>query len=125
MWDRSDGRTFTNTPDHFFCKGYDVALHAIKGNAKLAKQGRSNVFRIPPVAASERDFLVERPIELYEELIKHLTIPGEVVADFFAGSGSCPAAAARLARGYFAIDKDQERRAGAIKKIKANTPTAK
>lgn len=125
MWDRSDGRSFTNTPDHFFGKGYDVALHAVKGSATLAKQGRSNVFRIPPVAASERDFLVERPVELYAELIRHLTIPGEVVADFFVGSGSCPAAAASLARGYFGIEKDPERRAGAIQKIKAHTPQPK
>lgn len=125
MWDRSDGRSFTNVPDHFFGKGYDVAIHAVKGSAQLAKKGRSNVFRIPPVTASDRDFLVERPVELYAELIRHLTIPGEVVADFFVGSGSCPAAAASLGRGYFGIELDPERRAGAIQKIKAHTPTPK
>lgn len=122
MWDRSDGRTYTNVPDHYFGKGYDVAIHAIKGDAKLAKQGRSNVFRIPPVESAERDYLVERPIELYAELIRHLTLPGEVVADFFVGSGSCLAAAASLGRGYFGIEQDAERRAGAIQKVKANTP---
>jgi len=125
IWDRSDGRTFTNVPDHFFTKGYDVALHAVKGNAKLAQQGRPNVLRIPPVIASERDLLVERPVDLYAELIRRLTIPGEVVADFFVGSGSCPAAAASLGRGYFGIELDPERRAVAIQKIKAHTPEKK
>jgi len=123
IWDRTDGRTFTNCPDHLFAKGYDVALHAWKGEAKFAKQGRHNVFRIPPVPTHEREMLVERPVELYAELIKHLTIPGEVVADFFAGSGSCPAAAHSLGRDFFAVEKNPERRAAAIQKTKAYAPS--
>jgi DNA modification methylase len=67
--------------------------------------------------------LVERPVELYAELIKHLTIPGEVVADFFAGSGSCPAAAHSLGRDFFAVEKNPERRAAAIQKTKAYAPS--
>lgn len=125
IWDRSEGRCFTNVPDHFFTKGYDVALHCVKGDAKLAQQGKSNILRIPPVPASERDLLVERPVELYAELIRRVTIAGEVVADFFVGSGSCPAAAASLGRGYFGIELDSERRAAAIQKIKAHTPQPK
>ena len=125
IWDRSDGRCFTNTPDHFFTKGYDVAILGVKGNAKLAQQGKSNIIRIPPVTAADRDLLVERPVDLYAELIRRLTIAGEVVADFFVGSGSCPAAAASLGRGYFGIELDPERRAAAIQKIKAHTPQPK
>lgn len=125
MWDRTDGRTFTNCPDHLFAKGYDVALHAIKGDAKFAKQGRHNVFRIPPVPTHERELLVERPVELYAELIKYLTIPGETVADFFVGSGSCPAAAHSLGRDFFGCERDPERRAAAIQKVKAYAPLAK
>lgn len=123
MWDRSDGRTFTTRPDRWFAKGYDIALHAIKGNPKLAITGKSNVLRVPPVPSSEKDILFERPVELYAELIRRTTIEGEVVADFFAGSGSCPAAAASLKRNWFACELDMERRAKAITKIKAHTPT--
>lgn len=125
VWDRSDGKCFTNVPDHFFTKGYDVAFHCVKGNAKLTQQGKSNIIRVPPVIASERDLLVERPVDLYAELIRRLTLPGEVVADFFAGSGSCLAAAASLGRGYFGIELDPERRAVAIQKVKAHTPRPK
>lgn len=122
MWDRSDGRTFTTRPDRWFAKGYDIALHAIKGTPRLLT-ARSNVFRVPPVSASEKDILFERPILLYTELIRATTLEGEIVADFFAGSGSCPAACAENKRGWFAIEKDMERRAKGITKIKAHTPT--
>jgi ParB/RepB/Spo0J family partition protein len=124
IWNRSEGRTFTNVPDHYFAKGYDVALHAFKGDPKLVKRGH-NVVTIAPVEASERDFVVERPVELYEHFIKAFTIPGERVADFFVGSGSCPAGCARTGRDFFGCELSEERRAGAIQKIKAYTPEKK
>lgn len=123
IWDRSDGRTFTVRPDRWFAKGYDIAVHAIKGSPKLAITGKSNVLRVPPVPQSEKDILFERPVDLYAELIRRTTIEGEVVADFFAGSGSCPAAAASLNRNWFACELSPERRAKAITKIKAHTPS--
>lgn len=122
IWKRDAGRTFTNRPDRYFTRGYDIAIHAFKGEPRMAIPGRSNVLDIPPVGQSERELLVERPVELYAELIRRLTIPGEVVADFFVGSGSCPAAAASLGRGYFGVELDAARRAVAIKKIQSYTP---
>lgn len=122
IWDRSDGRTFTNRPDRWFTKGYDIALHCIKGNPRLAIQGKSNIIRVPPVPSAERDILVERPVELYAELIRRTTIEGEIVADFFGGGGGCPAAASSLKRGWLAVEKDIERRAKGITKVKAHTP---
>jgi DNA modification methylase len=123
IWDRSDGRSFTSRPDRYFGRGYDIALHCIKGDPQIVVRGRSNVLRIPPVEADEREYLVERPIQLYEELINRLTVPNEIVADFFVGSGSCLAAAAKLRRNFFGVEQDPIRRAGAIKKIYANLPT--
>lgn len=122
IWDRSDGRTFTNRPDRWFTKGYDIALHCIKGSPRLAIQGKSNIIRVPPVPSSEREILVERPVELYAELIRRTTVEGEVVADFFGGGGGCPAACASLKRGWLAVEKDESRRARGLQKVKANTP---
>lgn len=122
IWDRSDGRTYTTRPDRYFGRGYDVALHCIKGSPEMIQRSKSNVLRIPPLTASDKELLVERPVELYEELIRRLTVPGEKVADFFVGSGSCPAACAKLGRDYFGVERDAERRAFAIQKIFANTP---
>lgn len=122
IWDRSDGRTFTNRPDRWFTKGYDIALHCIKGSPRLAVQGKSNIIRVPPVPSSERDILVERPVELYAELVRRTTVEGEIVADFFGGGGGCPAACASLKRGWLAVEKDESRRARGLQKVKANTP---
>lgn len=121
IWDRSGGRTFTSRPDRWFARGYDIALHMIKGEPRLAKTGH-NILHIDPVPSNEREQSVERPIELYSELINRLTIPGERIADFFAGSGSCPAAAEMAKRDWFAVEKSPERRARAIQKIRAYTP---
>lgn len=120
IWDRTDGRTFTQQPERYFARGYDVAIHAFKGDPSMAQRGKPNVLRIPPVQSAE--LLVERPVDLYAELIRRLTIPKEIVADFFVGSGSCPAAAATLGRDFFGIELNPERRAHALMKIKNHLP---
>lgn len=122
VWDRSEGRTFTTSPNHLFTKAYDVALHAFKGDPILAQRGKPNIIRVPPVATDDRELTVERPVELYAELVRRMTIRGQTVADFFAGSGSCPSAAASLQRDWLAVEKDPARRAHAIQKIQAHTP---
>lgn len=125
IWDRSDGRAFTTRPDRYFGRVYDVALHCIKGNPEIIQRSKPNIIRVPPITTAERETLVERPVELYAELIRRLTVPGELVADFFVGSGSCPAAAASLGRDFLGCEQDEERRAYAIKKIKAHIPEAR
>ncbi len=122
IWDRSDGRAFTSRPDRYFGRAYDIALHCIKGDPQIIQRGKANIIKVPPITNAERETLVERPTELYAELIRRLTVRGEVVADFFVGGGGCPAAAASLGRDFFGVEQDPERRAWAIKKIHANTP---
>lgn len=122
IWDRSEGRTFTSRPDRWFGRAYDIALHMVKGEPRLTQTGKHNIIKVAPVPSNERDILVERPVELYAELIKRTTIEGEIVADFFVGGGGCPAAAASLRRGYFGVEMSAERRAKGIQKIRAYTP---
>jgi DNA modification methylase len=47
----------------------------------------------------------QKPEALLERIIKATTRPGELVADFFAGSGTTAAVAQRLGRRYLAVDK--------------------
>ncbi len=122
IWDRSEGKCHTNRPDRYFTRGYDVALHCLKGDAQIVQRGKSNVIKVKPIDNAARVTLVERPMELYGELIRRLTVPGEIVADFFVGGGGCPAAAASLGRDYFGVELSPERRAYAIQKIRGNTP---
>jgi len=123
IWNRSGGRTFTSRPDRYFTRGYDIALHCLKGEPQLVQRNKSNVITIDPVSQSERELLVERPVELYAELIRRLTVPGETIADFFVGSGSCLAAAASLQRDFWGCEQNPERRAYALQKVKSYIPT--
>lgn len=120
IWDRSEGRCYTARPDRYFARAYDIALHCFKGEPKLLQYNKPNILRVKPVENQET--LVERPVELYEELIRRLTVPGETIADWFVGSGSCPAAAAKSGRDYFGVERDPSRRAYALKKIRGYTP---
>ena len=120
VWDRSEGHLYTMRPDRYFARGYDIALHCIKGSPEIILRGKSNIIRVPPV--EEKEFFVERPVELYVELIRRLTLKGEKVADFFAGSGSVLAAAASLQRDFFGVELSAERRAKAITKVKTHLP---
>jgi site-specific DNA-methyltransferase (adenine-specific) len=123
VWNRSGGRSHTNRPDKYMARAYDVALHCHKGDPEMVVRGKPNVITIDPIETHERDLMVERPVELYAEIIERLTIPGEIVADLFVGSGSCPAAAAQLRRRYWGCEINPERRVVAVKKIRAYTPT--
>lgn len=125
MWNRSDGKTYSVRPDRWFGKGYDIALHCIKGNPELVVRSRKggNVFTFRPLNPSDKDHIVERPVELYAEIIRCTTIPGEKVTDFFGGSGAVAAAAAMLGRDHFTVELDKEHIPLIIQNIYNNTPT--
>lgn len=124
IWDRSEGRSFTRRPDRWFGKAYDIALHCIKGNPEMVVRGRSagNVFRFKPVSSSDKDHIVERPIELYAELIKCISVEGEKICDWFAGSGSIAAACAGLNRDHFSVEVNPNHIPTIITNIFNNTP---
>ena len=121
-WDRTEGRTFTNVPVHYFTKGYDVALHCFKGDPHLVKKGLPNIFHVPPVETKDRDLTVERPVELYKQILERCLIKGQSMIDLFVGSGSSTAAAAELGIEYTGIEIDEARRANAIQKTRAHIP---
>jgi len=57
------------------------------------------------VMARERtDFPTQKPEALLERIIKSVTNEGDVVADFFVGSGTTPAVAQKLGRRWLACD---------------------
>ncbi len=122
VWDRSAGKSWTRRPDKYFSRAYDVALMCIKGDPQIIKRNLPNVIHATPVTTSEREAVVERPIDLYKPFIDRLTVPGEKVVDLFCGAGGVPAACAELRREFFAIEKDPGRRAIAINKVLAHLP---
>jgi DNA modification methylase len=48
----------------------------------------------------------QKPERLVERLLQAVTVPGNRVADWFAGSGTTAAVAQRLGRGFFTVDRE-------------------
>lgn len=120
IWDRTEGRCHTNRPDRYFARGYDAALHCFKGEPEIVQRGKPNIIRVPPISVDDRTLTVERPPDLYAELIRRLTVKGERVADFFVGSGACLLAAQALGRDFFGVERDEDRYAVAVTRLSAN-----
>jgi adenine-specific DNA-methyltransferase len=62
---------------------------------------------INPIQGSSREysgFLTQKPLALLERIIECATNPGDVVADFFGGSGTTAVAASRLERAWIMCD---------------------
>lgn len=127
VWDRSEGRSYSIRPDRWFGKAYDIAIHAIKGNPEMQVRARpgGNVFRFKPVSSSDKDHIVERPPELYAEIIRCISIPGELILDLFGGSGSVGAAAVSTGRRQLTFELNPNHIPTIITKIFNYTPQAK
>jgi DNA modification methylase len=61
-----------------------------------------------PARSAERLHSWQKPDELGERFIRHATVPGQIVIDPFAGSGTFLAAAGRLGRRAIGCDLDEE-----------------
>lgn len=64
---------------------------------------------IVPTSGRERTgYPTQKPLRLLERIVRASSRPGDLVADFFAGSGTCTVAAATLGRRYLAVDSNPE-----------------
>lgn len=80
------------------------------GSERIAymKQGKpTEVFEIPFVQGTSNEkigYPTQKPERLLEILIKAVTKQGDLVLDFFAGSGTTPSVAEKLGRRWIAVD---------------------
>jgi DNA modification methylase len=84
-----------------------------RGRRYYLKGGKplDSVWEIPAIAATSRERLgwpTQKPEALLERIVLASSSPGDVVADFFAGSGTAPAVARRLGRRWIACDASLE-----------------
>ncbi len=64
---------------------------------------------IVPTNSRERTgYPTQKPVKLLERMIRASSNPGDVVADFFCGSGTTGVAAKRLGRRYLLVDNNPE-----------------
>jgi len=64
---------------------------------------------IVPTSGGERTgYPTQKPLKLLERIIRASSNPGDLVADFFGGSGPAAVAAARLGRRFLIVDSNPE-----------------
>lgn len=84
----------TASPDTTWGSCYEPFFLARKGQPKLAKPGRGNVFNFPPLA--QKVHATEKPLLLIKEILNVILLPGSNILVPFLGSGATLRAAYRL-----------------------------
>ncbi len=67
-------------------------------------------FDIPPIQGSSEEytgFLTQKPLLLIKRIIESASEPGDLVGDFFAGSGTTPVAACEMSRRWIICDSSE------------------
>lgn len=106
-----------NHPESRWGSGYEACFFARKGHRALLKQGQHNVLHYDPVPPNKKIHPVEKPSALLRQLIETSTVPGELVVDFFGGSGSTAEAAYQTGRNFLLCEKDPAYHAGIIERL--------
>ncbi|MCC7380477.1 MAG: site-specific DNA-methyltransferase [Deltaproteobacteria bacterium] len=63
---------------------------------------------VPTSSAERTGYPTQKPLAILERIVRVHSQPGDVVLDFFAGSGTTGVAAARHGRGYVLVDSSAE-----------------
>jgi len=103
IWDKESGSYPAQGVT--FVHSYEAFLHFMKGRRPLNGSPR-DIFPIKRVPPQKKIHPTEKPTELIRELINLTTLPGEVVLDPFAGSGSTLVAARETNRQGIGIELD-------------------
>jgi site-specific DNA-methyltransferase (adenine-specific) len=63
---------------------------------------------VPTNSREKTGYPTQKPLAILERIVKVHSEPGDVVLDFFAGSGTTGEAAARHGRGFVLVDQNPE-----------------
>ena len=101
IWDKGNV-----TPNRYYMQGYECILMLRKGGAKtILNKGTSNILRVPNIIGNKKH-PSEKPVALLEVMITNSTNEGEIVADFFMGSGPTGIAALQTNRRFIGVELD-------------------
>ena len=90
IWDKGNG--MLPRPNHGPRRCYEAILFASKGD-KPVTAVYSDVLRIP--ADAKKEHAAQKPVALYEDLLRRSVLPGDTCLDPFSGSGTIFPAAKR------------------------------
>jgi site-specific DNA-methyltransferase (adenine-specific) len=122
IWNKGDvGQTAS--PDTTFGSCYEPFFLARKGQPKLHKPGRGNVFSYPMMQRKVHP--TEKPLPLMMDIIDTIIFPGSRVLIPFLGSGVTLRACYKLKHTGFGWDLSQEHKDGFLKRVSEDKPNEK
>jgi len=112
----------TASPDTTFGSCYEPFFVARKGQPKLARPGRGNVFNF--TSLQKKTHPTEKPVWLLEELLRVFCWPGSRVLCPFLGSGVTLRAAYKLGHTGMGWDLSERHKAGFLATVAADMAAA-
>lgn len=107
----------TASPDTTLGSCHEPFWLARKGQPKLKKPGRGNVFEFSPVSSTKKIHPTERPIGLMQEIMETCLWPGSNIMVPFLGSGVTLRAAYSLSHTGFGWDLSEENKKRFMKRV--------
>lgn len=102
----------------------EMFLVCRKGNARLTTPARGNVFEYRPLHHTHTSHKAEKPIRLYESILRTFASPGDKLLSPFCGSGNVLLAGANYGCDVVGCDKSDEYKPSYIMRV-ANEPFAR
>ena len=89
----------------YFRNQHELILHFSHGKTRpVFRHDMGNVLSYPRLRGCDHD--TEKPVDLMKDLVSTVSGPGEVVGDWFMGSGTTGVAAVQLGRRFIGIEID-------------------
>lgn len=98
----------------------ELILFGLMPECPTVRTGDGDIIKCRAVPVKDRKHPAEKPIELIDKLILKSSNKSDIVADFFAGSGSVLISAKNNNRNYFGIEYDNKYLEIINKNIKKN-----
>lgn len=95
------GKPLSLRPDAKKDKAEPAVKHYLAGAAGMLP----TAFKVAPPAKKERYHQAEKPWQLLREIMQFITVPGDIVLDQFAGSGSTGVGAIKCHRNAIMVEK--------------------
>ncbi len=104
-----------SSKSRFLSYQHEQAYLLAKGRPPLPKQPIADVIDMP--YSGNKLHPTQKPVGVLAQLVRSFTLPGELVLDPFAGSGSTCAAAMLTGRKYIGVEMDDAYHASAIARM--------
>ncbi|MGO4699493.1 site-specific DNA-methyltransferase [Paenibacillus sp. 2TAB26] len=89
---------------------HEFIIFAVKGDKRVRRistRKQTDIWRIPRIHGNKTIHPTEKPVELLKEMIVNSSETGELMVDFFAGSGVAEEAAIITSRSWMAFEIDK------------------